>query len=321
MKIEKLNTNDEKQYNVLATSYGSIFNTIEWSNLFGNNVQRYGIYNKNGELIGGFILYKENKFGFPVYYNPPFTPAIGPFLKVDAQNPVSVMDTWKKTLILMVDFVENLPYLIISFLLNKNIIDLQPFIWEKFKVTPVYTYILDLTASTESLLKRMSNERRKNINKALKSGFCVKKIKDYEIIKTLVLKTFSRQEKGINEFYLKKILFEFANDNNSFAFATYENDNPSACSFCVHDMNTAYYILGGYDHENKHHGAGTLSMWESIKYAKELGLKYFDFEGSMVPQIERYFRGFGGQLTPYYRVNKASLPIEMVLKLFKRELF
>jgi hypothetical protein len=62
-------------------------------------------------------------------------------------------------------------------------------------------------------------------------------------------------------------------------------------------------------------------MWESVKHAKDLGLRYFDFEGSMVPQIETYFRGFGGRLTPYYRINRASLPIEIILKFFKRRLF
>ena len=44
------------------------------------------------------------------------------------------------------------------------------------------------------------------------------------------------------------------------------------------------------DSKNKHHGAGALSMWGAIKCAKDLGIKYFDFEGSMVAQIERYFR-------------------------------
>ena len=62
-------------------------------------------------------------------------------------------------------------------------------------------------------------------------------------------------------------------------------------------------------------------MIESIRHAKELGLKTFDFEGSVIPAIERYFRGFGGKLTPYYRVNKAWLPLEMALKLVKRQLF
>ena len=44
-------------------------------------------------------------------------------------------------------------------------------------------------------------------------------------------------------------------------------------------------------------------MWKAIKFSKEeLGLAEFDFEGSMVPQIEQFFRKFGGILTPYYSV-------------------
>jgi len=31
---------------------------------------------------------------------------------------------------------------------------------------------------------------------------------------------------------------------------------------------------------------------------KNMRFNEFDFEGSMVPQIERFFRAFGGKLTP-----------------------
>nr|WP_243426332.1 GNAT family N-acetyltransferase [Caldicoprobacter guelmensis] len=168
----------------------------------------------------------------------------------------------------------------------------------------------------------MSVERRNDINKAIKDNLAVRKIDDYNIVKSLVLKTFSRQKKDVdNKYYLDKILFSFANDNNSFAFATFKEEIPIASAFCVYDRTTAYYLLGGYDHEFKHHGAGALAVWEAIKCSKELGLKYFDFEGSMIPQIERYFRGFGGELTAYFRINRAWLPLEVILKCYRRELF
>ncbi|MFZ0035415.1 MAG: GNAT family N-acetyltransferase, partial [Sedimentisphaerales bacterium] len=246
---------------------------------------------------------------------------MGPFLEVKAKNPVAVMDMWKKVLSLMADFIESLSYSIISISLNKNIGDTQPFIWKKFKVTPGYTYLLDLSKSIDDIRTEMSAERKNDINKAMRDGLIVKQVKNFEIVKSLVLKTFLRQNLTVKRYYLDKILFEFASDVNSFAFATYREDNPIAVSFCVCDKETAYYLLGGYDYEKKHHGAGALATWEAIKYAQQLGLKYFDFEGSMVPQIERYFRGFGGQLTPYYRVNKAKLPLEMLLKFFKRDRF
>jgi hypothetical protein len=167
----------------------------------------------------------------------------------------------------------------------------------------------------------MSNERRKNINRGRADGLAVREISEYRILRPLLLETFSRQGKAINEALLDSILFKFAHGGNSFAFGACEGDRLVACSFCVHDANAAYYLLGGHSAKDGHNGAGTMAMWESILHAKRMGLSGFDFEGSMIPGIERYFRGFGGRLAPYYRINKATLPLEIILKFFKRELF
>ena len=324
MKIKLINKSDLNEINKIdniSKIHGNIFNQFLWIKIFENSINIFGIYDDGDNLVGGFYLYEEKKFGFSIYRNPPFTPYIGPFLKIEAKNQVSIMNNWKKSLRLIADFIDNLNYSIISFSLNREIIDTQPFIWKKFKVIPNYTYILDLEKSMDNIKNEFSAERRNDIKKALKDGLKVEKINDNEIIRLLVNKTFSRQGKKLNEFYLRKILFDFSNDNNSFAFATFKNNIPIACSFCVYDNFTAYYLLGGYDDEIKHHGAGALSMLECLNYAKNLGLKYFDFEGSMVPNIEQYFRGFGGKLTPYFRVNKARFILEIFLKFFKREIF
>lgn len=320
MYISKIPLEQINNYDKLAKEYGTIFNTYEWLKLF-ENIELYGIYDKGNNLIGGFHIYKQKKMGFSIYRNPPFTPHIGPFIKVDAQNPVNITNRYREVLSLVSEFLDNLNYSIIFFSLEKNIIDTLPFIWRKFKVVPGYTYILDLNKSLDELYKSMSVERRNDINKSINDKLIVEKINDYNIVKSLVLKTFLRQKKYINELILDKILFSFANTTNSFAFATFKDKKPIATVFCVYDKITTYYLLGGYDFENKHHGAGPLVIWESIKYSKKIGLKYFDFEGSMVPQIEKYFRGFGGKLTPYYRINKARLPLEILLKFLKRELF
>jgi len=321
MKIEKLNEKYKGNYEKIAISEGVIFNRLSWLKMFNDKVQIYGIYDKGDNLIGGFHLYKQKKFGLTIYRNPPFTPTIGLFLQIKAKNPVVIMNKWKEVLSSMADFFEKLPYSVISVSLNKNIVDTQPFIWRKFKVIPGYTYIIDLEKSTENIRKNMSVVRRNDINKALRDGLIAKYNDNLEIVKSLVLKTFLRQNKKVNKYHLDKVLFEFAKKNNSFSFVSFQNNKFIAIVFCIYDKSTAYYLLGGYDSKNSHHGAGALAMWEAIKFAKKLGIKYFDFEGSMVPQIEKYFRGFGGKLTPYYRINKAKLPLEILLKFYKRELF
>ena len=142
-----------------------------------------------------------------------------------------------------------------------------------------------------------------------------------KVVRELVRATFGRQELTVKLGPLDAVLFKYANESNSFAFTTYRQETPLATCFVVHDTQTAYYLLGGYRTEDRHHGAGALSVFEAIQHAQKLGMRTFDFEGSVVPSIERYFRGFGGRLTPYYTVNKAWLPLEMGLKLFRRNLF
>ncbi|RJO60419.1 GNAT family N-acetyltransferase [candidate division WS5 bacterium] len=321
MKIVDLPDHDKAKFDEIAAIHGTVFNTTGWASIFGDKIRFYGIYTDNDRLIGGFILYKERKYGFSVYRNPLFTPAIGPFLKIDAQNPTTIMDTWKEALSLLADFIDKIPYSVVSSSLNLNIIDVQPFIWKKFKVIPGYTYLIDLKQPLDELWQNISKVRKNELKKAAKDSLVVQQTDDYICIKNLVLKTFSRQDKDVNEYYLSKILFEFANKNNSYAFIAYKGDLPIAGTFCVYSNGTAYALVGGYDHEQKHRGAGPSVDWECIKYAHKLGLICFDFEGSMNPRIEKYFRGFGGQLTPYYQINKAKLPLEILLKLYRRDLF
>ncbi len=321
MLIEELSDNNKVKYDALAVQYGTIFNSLDWLKMFGEKVKVCGIYDKGNNLIGGFTTYKERRLGLSIYRNPPFTPVIGPFLKVNAQNPVAIMDAWKKAVSLMADFIEDRHWSVISFSLDRNIVDTQPFIWKKFKVVPGYTYIIDLNKPMQDVWKGMSAIQRNHINKATRDGLIVKQVWDFGIVKSLLLKTFLRQATTFNEYYLDKILFDFANEDNSFAHVTFKDNNPIAASFCVYDKSTAYYLISGYDYEDRHHGAGAWAVWEAIQRAKELSLKRFDFEGSMISQIECYFRGFGGTLTPYYRINKARLPLEMLLKFFKRDLF
>jgi len=78
-----------------------------------------------------------------------------------------------------------------------------------------------------------------------------------------------------------------------------------ASLYCVWDDRRAWYLGGGGDPGLRSSGAGSLLMWELIKEsAKHVGC--FDFEGSMLPGVERYFRNFGGRRETYFEVSRAS---------------
>jgi hypothetical protein len=282
---------------------------------------RYGVFQEGGKLLAGFHLYSERTLGVKVLRNPPFTPQCGPFFRTTATNPVSALEANRVVLAAVADFLDSQRLAVVTISLNPYILDTLPFIWRDFKVVPRYTYILDLAVPLNELSRGMSPARRNDVSKATRDGLTACRTDDLREVRDLVLQSLARQGAQVALRHLDAILFRFSNPNNSYAFTTYCDGAAVASCFIVHDRSRAYYLLGGYNEKLGHHGAGSLALFAAIRHSKEIGLQSFDFEGSMIPAIERYFRGFGGLLTPYATVNKAWLPLEMGLKLARRRLF
>lgn len=160
--------------------------------------------------------------------------------------------------------------------------------------------------------------------KAKKDGLCFRLVDsgEYQLIENLVLKTFSRQGKDPKAVYLRKILSAaYDGEIKAYAFVTYRGTVPIASVFVIHDNKRAVNILAGYDPTLKHSGAGALAMYAALEHARECGLQVFDFEGSMLPPVERYYRKFGAQLYPYFTVNRGWYLLECMLKIKMRQLF
>ena len=76
------------------------------------------------------------------------------------------------------------------------------------------------------------------------------------------------------------------------------NGKLHAVGYFIGDKNTVYYLAGGGDSNLRNSGAMSLLMWHAIKKVS-LTSKIFDFEGSMIEPIERFFRSFGAQQVSY----------------------
>ncbi len=321
MQIREINQSEREAYFDLAKSLGSIFNSQQWLQVYVDDVKLIGIFDKQEKLSGGFF-YFDGKRGFLKHIsNPPFTPHIGLFFNIKSQNPAKQLSEQKAIMNSIADYFLNINPGILTISFQPKWIDMQAFIWKNFKVIPNYTYQTELSLSNDEFLQLCSPEKRNEIKKAIKDQITVAPEKDYSIVKQLVLKTYGRQNVNNDIKLLDRILFEFATPENSFALVARDNNKTVSCSFCIYDDNTAYYLLGGYDEDLKHTGAGSMVLQKSIEHAKELGLKLFDFEGSMLQEVEKFFRGFGGKLTPYFTVNRAKLPVELGLKFIKRSQF
>ena len=84
--------------------------------------------------------------------------------------------------------------------------------------------------------------------------------------------------------------------------------NLHAVAFIVWQNSSAYYIAGGGDPVFRSSGAHSLVLWEAIRQVSRYTGK-FDFEGSMLPGVERFFRGFGAVQTPYFMITRGKLTL------------
>lgn len=321
MKIKEVQNKEE--FFILSEKLAGVFGSSAWLTSYGNNMKLIGIYSEDGEkLIGGFFYYNSKKGGFSFMKLPPYTPHCGLFFKNEAKNAAARNSFEKEVVTEVCNYIESQKKSLIVLAFPPYVKDMQPFIWNKYKVVPNYTYRILLNKSIEEIVDSFDPKNRNVINKAIKESVHVT---ETDRKQTDLFKYFSGTLKkagaNVYEKELSGIFNKFSNDSNSFSLSASKDNKLLGVVFCIYDSDKCYYILGGINKESEIKGINNLLILKSIEKAKELGCSVFDFEGSMLPGVEKFFRSFGPELIPYYTINKAILPLEIMLKFKKREHF
>lgn len=299
-----------------------IFGSKKWLSVYGNNLKLIGIYKDEHQLIGGFYYLETKKYGLTFLKLPPYTPHCGLFFLSDGKNNSSINNFSKEVMNEVCRFFSNQKSALTVLAFPSNIIDFQPFIWNKYKVIPNYTYRINLEKSLEDIKSNFDSKNRNVINKAIKEEVIVtENTLTKEALFQFFIDSLNTTDANIYDLELKNVFLKFSDDTNSFSMEARKNKELLGVVFCIFDKSTCYYLLGGVNKKSGLQGVNNLLIQKSIEKSKELGCKIFDFEGSMLKGVEKFFRSFGPQLVPYFTVNKASLPLEILLKFKKRELF
>ena len=289
---------------------GAVFHKSYWLGATGKEFRIYGCF-KGEELTAGLpIIYCVSRFGIKHAHHPPLTPYLGVIFKESEAKYVKRISDEKEMSKAIAARIKK-DFDLIHFNFTPFSTDLQPFMWEGFLSGVRYTYLLELD-DIENVWKGMDAKRRNDITRAEKDGIYVERSNDFKQMFDLVEKTFERQKERFKPTIFRNAAFKYnevlsqKGQCNSF-LAKNRDAKVIAAVYIVWDEKRSYYLLGGYDFEERHHGASAIAMWDAIKFTKnELGLDEFDFEGSMIIPVERFFRAFGGQQIPYFCVSKDS---------------
>ena len=285
-----------------------VFSSSAWHDLLGKHGIYLDIGNKS-QIKAQLILYGYKKLIQTVVINAPFSAHCGlEFKALSTKASTRTSEVKRVSRSLADHLIQSYPNAVIDFSLPPEIKDIQPFKESGFEVDVRYTYRLDLMPEEEDLFAAFSTERRKNVKDAQKKNFTIQH--DYDCEKVIERIKETLENSGLKYDY--NTLRRIVEADISFTVATLKDDEVLASAVIVYDKSVAYYIAGGADKSKSASGAAAQVLWEAIKRSKAMGVSHFDFCGSSVPSIEKFFRGFGGELTPYFRIRKNTAILDFL---------
>ncbi len=277
----------------------------DWVRRFGD--KDYSVLEvacKSGSPQVLFPYMIKSKWGLDYITMPPLTQSLGPYF-ASSLNVQSMKQSKLFELIgsAVKEVIDSLPeYDSFVYRLNPWCPFVVPWMQAGFKVTPRFTYIIDYKDGLKAVYNKMSSTCKNAWNR--KEEVKVVECYDAERLKNIVTQTyFARGGVGDLDPFVSQSLGYFHKDNSLCLIVEYEGKD------------LGYIILGQTPFVSTCILAGSLKegpnlsteilFCHAIQECSKVS-RYFNFEGSMLRGVERFYRKFGGEYTPYYEVSKVS---------------
>jgi len=294
-----------------------IFSSYWWLDaVCGDDNWDVVLLKRNDEIIASMPYFFRNET-MKLIMMPKFTPKLGPWLKYPPCQKYTSKLSFEKTV--LNELIKKLPKFNI-FIQNfdYSFHNILPFYWNDFDSKVGFTYIIEDLTDLDKVYSNFSSNLRRNIRKA-KELVDLEDSDSLEDLFTTINLTYKRQNKKnpVNYSLFKKIDSICKTKNCRKIFLARDADNKlHAGIYLIWDENSAYYLIGGGDPVHRNSGAMSYLMWEAIKHASLVTLK-FDFEGSSIHSIERFFSSFGAIQKTYFQVYKPSVLVSILYSIRK----
>lgn len=252
--------------------------------------------------IGAFPFLVTKKYGLNISKNPIYSPFLGPWIKLPAKGKYS--NKLSKETKLLEELIATLPgFSLFRQKLDKSLTNLVAFIWEGYTVQLRYTFVIESDdyeqafadfGSQKSIIRKAGKElevRDLSLDEFIRF---YQNVPEDKLVQGFSLETFERICKAF-----------LAHGTGRTMGAINPDGEILTAVFLVWDHDTVYYLFSVNNPKVNNQGGNALLLSEAIRYTIEIG-KAFDFEGSIIPPIHKFFRSFGGKLRPFYQVEKVD---------------
>ena len=269
---------------------------------------------RDGRVVARLPYVVRGRRRLRVLTMPPLTQTLGPWVERSDAKPARALSEEHQLLAALESALPTAHAFVQHF--SPTMLNALPFHWAGYRLELQYTYRLEGLGSEEALWDGLRGSLRREIRKA-RRRVEVRDDLPLDRFHAIWAMTFARQglPAPVSLAELERLDAACAaRGARAMLFGRDDAGRVHAVSYVVWDEHAAFYLIGGGDPELRTSGASSLLMWESIMRAREI-TDVFDFEGSMLRPVERFFRGFGSRQTPYLRVSRARAHARAALAL------
>jgi hypothetical protein len=319
MGLEIMNASDAQKWDeaVMSSPNGTLYHSWSWLKI----AERHSgcklfplafYYSGDEEPFGLLPLFYKEKMGIKMMFSPPPGSAV-------TLGPVLLIKDYKqhKSELAYIDFQSSVDRFIRRLGANYTLIvtspgllDIRPFSWAKYEVSPVYTYRIDLKPGLNAVWENLSKSLRTNIRNASKRGITVAESSGTEAVETLfnsVKQRYTRQhlKLPLEADYLKE-LFNKLGESLKLYLAMYNHEAVGASS-CVVYRDTVTSWVGGARAESNNIEANELLTWCTIEKAIRGGYRWFEIEGGNTRHLCDSKSRYCPSVEIYFQIKKADL--------------
>jgi hypothetical protein len=179
---------------------------------------------------------------------------------------------------------------------------------EKWKSFERHNYELDLSGPEDSY----SNNTRRNLQKGQSQDFEFRgiSVRDYLYLKFHGMKD---ARPTVRWSYLENLFEGLVRLEKAAVYGLFLEDGLQAAAILGYANSRTIYLNGCNSDSGKENRAMFVLMDKLISQSRGTE-KVFDFEGSNIPGLARFYEGFGGKRVVYLRIVKTSFPFFWKIK-------
>lgn len=196
--------------------------------------------------------------------------------------------------------------------------DMLPYHWQGYRTQLRYSYCRPMPQGEEELIKSENRGVRGKIHKSYSLGYTCHLEHDAYALFSLIKPLYRRKKIPLHLLpYLEDLVEASLQQSMAILPSIYSAEGELlASAFVPHCRSRAYLIANAATSAVEHKYAATFLLHNAILQSSHLpGLTFFDFEGSMLPEIESVFRALGGYQYSYLQLSRGRFSLWNRLKL------